>query len=852
MTSSTLAGGSIRILWDEDDSAEVTITGNNASFTVGGAPVTFPYTLTSSTTFTTTQSGTYTVSVQHYGYEIAGTPDGTRQVSLRFGEEEIFAPTPDSRGAGDGFASMVRDIIADDVPSSGTAVGAALAATFVGRWQPSRVYSVGDIASTADGALIERVTAGTSAATYAADAANWRTASGLVEDISSRMGLSIRDYPRLSGETDDLPRFQRAVTALETAGGGRLLVPWTAGGYEFAFTPGSTILDPTRILITTDNIEIWGFGKPTINMTGLTTAYLFSIDDYASSGRDIFTAFSFAGVDSGHVSGLRFAGEFTGDDIFRYQSPRAIGVAFKGATNSSARDIDGENIHGNVINVVNSYVTYDAPFANSENVTLDNIHAVHCLENGVNYMGGTYNCVASRITATECANGLESACNGFVLNGAVLTGNRSSNLALSGTDMTLNGVICTGAVRYEAGVPNPGYGFGVVITGGSGFQFNGGKFNDNYSHGIYLYPGVTDVQFTSPEVKGNAVNATNKVAIQMVGTAGSRIQRVTFLGGELECTGAVTGGIPNYADDVRIEGMRGTFETAASSFTFAGDCNGSITTGNRFNKPVTMNDLTGESYDNGTYRRFDRSSVPTTGSWLLGDMVFATTPGQGAISQWRCIQGGTLGTLNGGATTGSITTGTATLTVSSATGLYRGAWITIAGVIGVKKVLSVSGTTVTLDANADATVSGAAVAYRAAVFIAAAQNGPKTSIAAAPDFVGQHAQVANVHYVANGTSAATDWKRVRTEEVVAKSANYTATTLDRTILATGGAGGITITLPTVVAGARYEVKKVDAGAGAVTVATTSSQTIDGVTTKSLAAQWDKVTVVSDGTAWFIV
>ena len=88
--------------------------------------------------------------------------------------------------------------------------------------------------------------------------------------------------------------------------------------------------------------------------------------------------------------------------------------------------------------------------------------------------------------------------------------------------------------------------------------------------------------------------------------------------------------------------------------------------------------------------------------------------------------------------------------------------------------------------------------------------------------------------------------------VVAKSANYTLTTDDRTCLATGGASGITITLPAATLGARYEIKKVDSGAGAITVATTSSQTIDGATTKSLAAQWDKITVTSDGTSWFAI
>lgn len=88
-------------------------------------------------------------------------------------------------------------------------------------------------------------------------------------------------------------------------------------------------------------------------------------------------------------------------------------------------------------------------------------------------------------------------------------------------------------------------------------------------------------------------------------------------------------------------------------------------------------------------------------------------------------------------------------------------------------------------------------------------------------------------------------------EVTSVSANYTAANKDSVILATGGAAGITVTLPAATRGARYLIKKTDSGAGAVTVATTSSQTIDGATTKALAAQYASVTVVSDGTAWYV-
>ena len=96
MSASSLSGGSIRILWDAATSAEVTISGPGTEvFTVNGGAITFPYTLSASTTFDTNNSGAYDVSVKHHGYEVAGTPDGTRTCELSFGQQVTFAPTPD-------------------------------------------------------------------------------------------------------------------------------------------------------------------------------------------------------------------------------------------------------------------------------------------------------------------------------------------------------------------------------------------------------------------------------------------------------------------------------------------------------------------------------------------------------------------------------------------------------------------------------------------------------------------------------------------------------------------------------------------------------------------------------------
>jgi hypothetical protein len=63
-----------------------------------------------------------------------------------------------------------------------------------------------------------------------------------------------------------------------------------------------------------------------------------------------------------------------------------------------------------------------------------------------------------------------------------------------------------------------------------------------------------------------------------------------------------------------------------------------------------------------------------------------------------------------------------------------------------------------------------------------------------------------------------------------------------------------VTLPTAVGciGRRYTIKKTDASANAVTIATTSSQTIDGTTTKALSTQYAAYTVQSDGANWQII
>lgn len=87
--------------------------------------------------------------------------------------------------------------------------------------------------------------------------------------------------------------------------------------------------------------------------------------------------------------------------------------------------------------------------------------------------------------------------------------------------------------------------------------------------------------------------------------------------------------------------------------------------------------------------------------------------------------------------------------------------------------------------------------------------------------------------------------------IVSFAAAATVGTDDTVVLATGGAGGITVTLPNALIDTDrlIYVVKVDAGAGAVTVVGPGTQTINAATSVSLPTRWDRCCVVSDLANW---
>ncbi|SIS11535.1 beta strand repeat-containing protein [Williamsia sterculiae] len=88
----------------------------------------------------------------------------------------------------------------------------------------------------------------------------------------------------------------------------------------------------------------------------------------------------------------------------------------------------------------------------------------------------------------------------------------------------------------------------------------------------------------------------------------------------------------------------------------------------------------------------------------------------------------------------------------------------------------------------------------------------------------------------------------------AKTAAYTLTATDSVVSGDTTSAAFNLTLPdaSTCTGRQYTLKRISAGSNNLTVATSSSQTIDGASTYVLNAQWKFVVVVSTGSGWLVV
>jgi hypothetical protein len=105
------------------------------------------------------------------------------------------------------------------------------------------------------------------------------------------------------------------------------------------------------------------------------------------------------------------------------------------------------------------------------------------------------------------------------------------------------------------------------------------------------------------------------------------------------------------------------------------------------------------------------------------------------------------------------------------------------------------------------------------------------------------------------STSASAWQTPATNQqtVVSKTSSYILTTSDEVVLANASGGALTLTLPSAAGNTNlYDLKKTDASVNTVTIATTGGQTIDGSSSAVIKVQYVSISVVSDGSNWYII
>ncbi|MDT2832326.1 BppU family phage baseplate upper protein [Vagococcus carniphilus] len=574
------------------------------------------------------------------------------------------------------------------------------------------------------------------------------------EELSSR-SINVEWYRLI--DNDDMNVFKKATIHLESIGGGVLHIPNKE--YEFKFKESSTIKNPTRIFITGSNITIKGSPGTKIKMTGLTKEYLNSIDDHNSSGRDIFTAFSFVGGENVHIENIEFEGEYTEDldDAFRFKSPRQICVGFKGCKNFSAKKIRGKNIFGNVLNAVNSMREYDVEFRLSENFVFEDCIAEHCLESGFNAMGGTKEFTARNLKAFRCGNGMETASDGFYGSNLVLEKNKSTNISLSGARQLLVSTMLNQASgnNYSSQIA----GYGMIVSGDGGLIFSDLQISGNFSSAIFLYPKTKRVQGSNSRLYYNAENDKNGIMIHMQAGKLGDIEGVSLDNIEYkQVTNKTTACFVNGTNLENID-IKNCFghSNGVLSVNIYGQNSDILVKYNNFNKSVNVSSAFSKTSFNGDYSIYEMSAIPKNGDFIQGDFLINIKTNLGDWSSARCITTGSVDKCDDFYLTAVAGNKDAIIDASSN---YRlGMFITIEGEPSPKQITKIENNKIWFDSPFKNSVSNALSKTRIANFVYS-QAGVNTSINSKPVYIGQMAVVGSKAHIGISTVGGLDWKEI--------------------------------------------------------------------------------------------
>jgi hypothetical protein len=244
------------------------------------------------------------------------------------------------------------------------------------------------------------------------------------------------------------------------------------------------------------------------------------------------------------------------------------------------------------------------------------------------------------------------------------------------------------------------------------------------------------------------------------------------------------------------------------------------------------------------------ASLATSGALTVSKINGASVPASGALTTGNVLQVNgasslTYGALNlaGGSNyvTGVLPLGSHAAPATANAFAYTstsGTW-NATGIAGTDKLVGFSGTT------PSAITIGSGLSLSAGT-LTATGSGTVTSVTASAPLASSGGSTPNISISSGASGSGT-----------AAFGGYTAATTTYSISANDyvvdcTSGTFTATLPTAVGitGRIYVVK--NSGTGTITLATTSSQTIDGALTVTIATQYASYTVMSNGANWIIL
>ena len=269
--------------------------------------------------------------------------------------------------------------------------------------------------------------------------------------------------------------------------------------------------------------------------------------------------------------------------------------------------------------------------------------------------------------------------------------------------------------------------------------------------------------------------------------------------------------------------------------------------------------LSTPTVNGGTLNAVTLSAPVLTGSVTAGGSTgtngyYLQTTGTGV--QWAAVSAGSssFSTLTGGTnTSAAMVVGTGASLAATGSGTITATAAPLSGISGlgtnVSTFLATPSSANLAAAVTDETGSGALVFGTSPSISNLTVTGTLTA--------GGSAGTSGYYLQSTGTGV--QWASVAAGgyAVLSKTAAYTVATSDGTnvlVKCSASGGAFTVTLYTAVGntGNSVTVKKTDSSTNAITIATTSSQTIDGVTTQTINSQYTSFTMVSDGSNWNLV